>query len=193
MPHIHIHYPLIFLILGLLLLLCGRALFWLFVAASGFVAGVSIVPYLFPHQGELFTLLVAGILGIGGALLAIFVQKIAVALAGFAVGAYLAFELFAPFFERAGFAAAGMRIPGEWLCFLIGGIVGAVLLMVFFNWALIILSSLYGAHLIVRGLPLIRGLPPLQHHYVPILTVILAVIGIAFQASTYGRRSASKT
>jgi hypothetical protein len=88
-----------------------------------------------------------------------------------------------------------MESPGAWLCFVIGGIVGAILMFVFFNWALIILSSLYGAQWIIRGLPVIHG-PSVIHglltpgRHFPILFAILAVIGILVQASTYSRRSA---
>ncbi|MGA3170905.1 MAG: DUF4203 domain-containing protein [Chthoniobacteraceae bacterium] len=190
MLHSHLHYPLILLILGLLLLVLGRQLFWLFVAAAGFMAGAAIAPLIFPHQGELFILLVAGVLGILGAVLAIFVQKIAIALAGFSVGAYLAVELCAPMLGYGRFGETVIRTPGMWLCLLIGGILGAILMVAFFNWALIILSSMYGSHLIIRGLPVIRGLPPMRSH-LAILFVILAVIGIAIQASTYRQKAAS--
>jgi hypothetical protein len=170
-----LHYPLLFLILGLLLLLLGRRLFWLFVAVSGFVAGVEAAPYFLPHQTELFLLAVALFLGLVGALLALFLQKAAIALGGFAVGGYLAIVLCAPLLH-----GAGLAYPGAWLFFLVGGILGAILLFVFFNWALIILSSGYGAHLILRALA-----PP--HQYFTILLVILALAGIAIQAATYRR------
>jgi hypothetical protein len=44
------------------------------------------------------------------------------------------------------------RFP--WLLFLLGGIVGALLLVAVFDWALIALSSLFGAILIVQAIPL---------------------------------------
>jgi len=159
-------------------LLLGRRLFWLFVAAAGFVIGMAAARYILPHQSELFFLLVGTLLGLAGAVLAIFVQKLAVALGGFVAGGYLAAVLCDPLP-----GGAGIEYSGSWLCFLIGGILGAVLMIVFFNWALILLSSLQGAHLILQALPAPR------HHF-PILFVILAIIGIAVQASTYRRRSA---
>jgi hypothetical protein len=177
MLHSELHYPLAFLLVGLLLLLLGRRLFWLFVAVVGFVVGVEAAQYVLPHQTELFTLIVALVLGLLGALLAIFLQKVAIALAGFAGGGYLAVVLGAPLL-----GGAGIKYPGAWLCFLVGGILGAILLIVFFNWALIILSSLHGAQLILRALPT----PP---HYFTILLVVLALVGICVQASTYRRPS----
>ena len=189
--HSGIHYPLLFLLVGFLLLLLGRRLFWLFVAVAGFVIGMEAAPLILPHQGELFTLLVALVLGIAGAVLAIFVQKLAVVLGGFVGGGYLAVVLCAPFL-----GGAGIAYPGAWLCFLIGGILGAILMVACFNWALIILSSMQGAHLIIHALTVSRLLPavrvlPMRWRHFPILFVILALIGIAVQASTYSRRSAS--
>ena len=179
MHDFNFHYPLAFLLAGLLLLLLGRRLFWLFVAAGGILAGVEAAPRILPHGTELMTLLFVVVLGIAGALLAIFLQKVAVAIAGFAAGGYFAVVLCAPML-----GGVGIRYPGTWLCLVIGGILGAILMIVFFNWALIILSSLEGAHLIIRALPVHR------HHF-PFLFLILAVIGIAIQAATYRRRFAS--
>jgi MFS family permease len=181
MLHSELHYTLAFLLVGLLLLLLGRRLFWLFVAAAGFLIGVAAAPYILPHQSELFTLLVAVVLGIAGGLLAIFVQKVAVAIGGFVAGGYFAVILGAPLLN-----GVGVAYPGAWICFLAGGVLGAVLMMIFFNWALIFLSSLQGAHLIIKGLPSIRQFPILRHHH-PILFVVLVIIGVVVQASTYRR------
>lgn len=177
-----LHYPLAFIIVGSLLLLLGRRLFWLFVAAGGFLLGVMAAPYILPHQGDIFTLVVAGLLGIIGALLAIFVQKVAIAIGGFVAGGYLGAVLGAPLL-----GGVGAAYPGAWICFLVGGLLGALLMMVFFNWALIILSSLQGAHMIIRGLPTFRTFPLLRRHH-PILFVVLAIIGVVIQAATYRKR-----
>jgi hypothetical protein len=158
-------------------LLFGRKLFWLFLAVAGFVVGVEAARYLFPHQTELFTLAVALALGVAGALLAVFLQKVAIAVGGFVGGGYLAAALGAPVL-----GSAGLRYPGVWIAFLIGGILGAILLFIFFNWALIFLSSMQGAHLILRGV----AAPP---HYFSILFLVLAIVGIVIQASSYRRRS----
>ncbi|HEX4084439.1 MAG TPA: DUF4203 domain-containing protein [Chthoniobacteraceae bacterium] len=167
--------------MGVLLLLLGRRLFWLFVAVAGFITGVAAAPYILPHQGDLFTLMVAVVLGVLGAILAIFVQKLAVAIGGFIAGGYLAVFIGRPLLG----GTVGIY-PGEWLCFLVGGILGAILLLVFFNWALILLSSMEGAHMVLRGLPLSHYRLP-RHHF-PVLFLILAVIGIVVQAATYRRR-----
>ena len=168
-------YPLAFVLVGLLLLLLGRRLFWLFVAVIGFVAGVAAAPFILPHQTELFTLVVGLSLGLLGALLAIFLQKISISLAGFAGGGYTAMTLCV---QLLGPAAA--HNPAGWICFVIGGIIGIVLMNLFFNWALMILSSLEGAHMIVKQLPVPR-------HYFPYLLGALALAGIVVQAGTYRR------
>lgn len=179
MMHSASHYTVPFLLVGVVLLLFGRKLFWLFVAVAGFVVGFEAARYVFPHQTELFILVVALALGLAGALLAVFLQKIAIAVGGFVGGGYLAAVLGAPVL-----GSAGLRYPGVWVCFVIGGILGAILLYIFFNWALIILSSTQGAHLILRGL----AAPP---HYFSIAFFVLAIVGIVIQASTYRRRSAA--
>ena len=185
MLHSDFHYPLAFLLVGLLLLLFGRRLFWLFLGAAGFVAGVMAAPYILPHESELVRLLIALVLGIGGAMLAIFVQKAAVAIAGFAGGGYLAVLLGAPLL-----GGTGLAYPGAWICFVAGGILGAILMVVFFDWALIVLSSLHGARMIIQGLPIASGHLP-RHHF-PVLFIVLAAIGIVIQASTYRRRAVAR-
>lgn len=179
MLHSTLEYPLPFVLVGLLLLLFGRKLFWLFVALAGFVVGVEVAPYILPHQTELFTLAIALVLGLAGALLALFLQKVAIVIAGFVGGGYIAAVLGAPLL-----GGAGIKYPGAWLCFLVGGILGAILLYIFFNWALIILSSMHGAHMILRGVSA-------PSHYFPILFVAVALVGIFIQASTYRRPAAS--
>jgi len=175
MLHSASHYTVPFLLVGAALLLFGRKLFWLFVAVAGFVVGVEAARFMFPHQTEVFNLAVALALGVLGALLALFLQKFAIVIGGFIGGGYLAVALGAPLL-----GSAGLRYPGVWVCFLVGGILGAILLYIFFNWALIILSSMQGAHLILRGF----AAPP---HYFSILFLVLAIVGIIIQASTYRR------
>src|SRR5690348_12988135 len=65
------------IVVGLLLLFLGRKLFWLFVGAVGFLVGVEVAATLFPHQPD-WSLIVGLILGLIGAVIAIFVQKISI-------------------------------------------------------------------------------------------------------------------
>ena len=161
------------LLLGIALLFLGRKLFWIFVGVAGFVVGSEIAArYVAGTQGT--NLLIAIAAGILGAVIAIFLQKVAIAIAGFVIGGYITVELLR---TAALFPAASVGIHGTAFSvpYIIGGIVGAVLLFVFFDWGLIVLSSLSGASLIVHGL---RFQPPA----LSVLFAVLVVAGILVQA-----------
>jgi len=137
------------LIAGVLLLVLGRRLFWLYVAILGFVTGLTVSSQLFNIESEVLQFLIAIAFGLVGALVASFLQGIAVATAGFLGGAYVASSLLAVF-------AANTNVDSvlAWGLFILGGIIGAVLAVTLFDWALIILTSLSGALLIMEGLSL---------------------------------------
>src|SRR2546430_12017666 len=82
--------PIIGLIIGAVILLFGRKLFWLFVAAGGFAAGVEFSAPLISETPPLLALTVALVLGFFCAFLAIFLSKIVIALAGFFCGGQMA-------------------------------------------------------------------------------------------------------
>jgi len=166
------HAPIAVILAGSCLLLFGRKLFWLFVGVSGFLAGIFLVRRFFGGQSELATLVVGIVAGLLGACFAIFLQKMAVAIAGFFAGGYLAVDIV---------DILGSTHPQfTWLVFLIGGILGAVLVLGLFDWALIILSSLLGASLITRAF----------HPAASIASLVLAglcIAGIAVQAGLLHR------
>ena len=160
--------PIISALIGAVILLFGRRLFWLCVAAVGFAAGAEIAPHLVHEPSTLLGLTIALVLGFIGALLALFLQKIAIAVAGFLAGGKLAVAIVAAFFAQHAHYFG--------ITFLIGGIIGALLLLTLFDWALIVLSSVVGAHLIQSTLTL----PPSGS---TILFVGLGAIGIIVQAT----------
>jgi hypothetical protein len=139
--------PAIRILVGGLLLILGRKLFWIFVGAIGFLFGFNLASQYLSAQPDWVILLVAVLAGIIGAGLAVFVQRAAVVVAGFLAGGYLTLQLLA----QLGIGA--QPAPGDfaWLPFIVGGIVGALLLSVLFDWALIFLSSLAGANLITQA------------------------------------------
>jgi hypothetical protein len=165
--------PVVNFLIGLAVLLLGRQLFWLFVAVAGFVLGVMVAPLLLPGQPDWLILLVALGLGLVGAILAVVVQQLAVALAGFIFGGYALLSLL---------PALGLSVsPWEWLVYVVGGISGAVLVLYLFDPALIGLSALAGATLItdvVKLTNVITLTPPFDL----VLWVMLVIIGVAFQA-----------
>ena len=133
---------LINVILGGTLLVAGRKLFWLFVGALGFITGMQLADRLW--QGpEGLTIIAALVIGLIFAGLAIFLQTIAIGIAGFLGGGYI-FSLLAGMF---GLDAAGLN----WIIYLVGGIIGVLLVSYLFDWAVITLSSLAGASLLIQA------------------------------------------
>lgn len=159
---------------GALLLTLGRKVFWLFVAGVGFYAGLELATRYLNVKPEWLALLIAVGIGVLGALLAIFFQKLVIGVAGFLAGAFITSRLT---------AQLGNQVKGwEWLIILIGGIIGIILIYAIFEWALIILSSLAGVILIVQGLKLAA--------LVGILVgVILFVIGLVLQIGLNRRKT----
>lgn len=157
---------------GGLLLVIGRKLFWLYVGILGFVAGLTVSERLFHVQPEWVQLLVGIGLGILGALLAYFFQEIAIAVAGFFAGAYVASG-----FSNvlAANAAAQNGDVLNWILFIVGGLLGAFLAVMVFDWALIILTSVTGAMLVVEGLSIAAP-------WAFWSMVGLAVVGVIIQA-----------
>jgi hypothetical protein len=168
--------PIISVLIGAIVLFFGRRLFWLFVAAVGFAAGVELAPWLVHEPSSLLVITAALVLGFIGALLALFLQKIAIALVGFVAGGRLAVAIVAAFLvqHQGSFA----------LTFLIGGIVGALLFLLLFDWALIVLSSMVGAYMIETAITL-------PQTGAAILFIVLTILGIIVQAGLTRRAAAS--
>jgi hypothetical protein len=161
------------LVLGIALLLFGRRLFWLFVAAAGFVAGLSFATQYMHGQSELVILLIAIVAGIIGAFLGIMLEGVALLIGGFLAGGYLATTLV---------AALGLALTtGFWVIYIIGGLVGALLVAAFFDWAIILLSALLGTGIIMPFFTL-----PTMTYWAVFL--VLFAIGILVQAGIWRRR-----
>ena len=172
-PDMNAPLPIISLLIGKALLLFGRRLFWLFVAAVGFAVGLQLTPYLMQHPPIWLALAISIALGLVGAVLALLLQKIAIAVAGFVIGGHLATAIVTAFVNTDAQYLGGT--------FVIGGIVGALLLLLLFDWALIIFSSIAGAELITTSL----HLPPTG---ATILLLVLAIFGIIAQSAMLTRR-----
>lgn len=162
-------------LLGAALLVAGRKLFWLFVGAAGFVTGLQLASR-FTQGSDAVALVIGLVIGIVFALLAIFLQKVAVAIAGFLAGGYILT------------AAAGMLGADTgavfWIVYLLGGIIGLFLVSFLFDWALITLSSLAGSSLIVQAL-----FP--QNAAAGVVYFILFIIGMLIQGSVLRRERAA--
>jgi hypothetical protein len=162
-------------LIGVVILFFGRKLFWLCVAAVGFAVGVQIAPLLVNEASSLLALIIALAFGVLGVLLALFIQKVAIAVLGFLAGGKLATAIAAAFFVQ--------YAQYSTIIFVIGGIIGAILLLAVFGWALIVVSSFIGAYLIQSAIVL----PPTG---LTLVFIGLAILGIFVQAVSF-RRSAT--
>ena len=166
---------LILLLAGLAALFLGRRLYWMFVAVVGFGAGVVLAPRFVGADSELVILVAALAGGFIGAMLALVLQQMAVAIAGFALGSYTAFWILGLFGIHVNSATDGMQ---WWLVFVIGGAVGAVLVFAMFNYALIFLSSIAGSTLISEA---IRQPFLLDSSSALLVFLVLLIIGVVVQ------------
>lgn len=133
-------------LLGAFLLGFGRSLYWLFVGGAGFLAVNTLASRLLEGSPRILLPAIAVAAGLLGALLAILLQKFAVGLAGFLAGGYFFVILLDLLKLDYG--------PVVWILFVVGGILGAILVAALFEVSLIFLSSLSGALLIAQSLRL---------------------------------------
>jgi hypothetical protein len=159
------------ILIGVLLLVLGRRLYWLFVAGVGFVYGLELAPRLLPGYSDAVIVIAALALALVGALVAVLATKVAVGLIGFAAGGGIAVLLL----EGLGIGGGTALALG---IYLVAGVIGAVLLILVFDGALIALSSLAGAVLIATSLERLLDMPPAA---AAALAIVLAVIGALIQ------------
>jgi hypothetical protein len=154
------------IITGLILLVFGRKLFWLFIALMGFIVGMELAGLFFFNEPSWLVLLVAILAGVLGAIIAVFAQRVAFVLAGFLSGGY--------FFLIAGQLFGVYSAPE--LFFFIGGITGALITAFFVDWAIIVLSCFAGAVMILN-VTVPGRIPGL------IIFTVLVIAGIFIQGS----------
>ncbi len=162
------------LILGGVLLVAGRKLFWLFVGAAGFVTGIQLTSRVW-HGNEGLAIIVGLVIGFIFALLAIFLQRVAIGIAGFLSGAYILSAL-----------ATMLGMNTSLVVYILGGVVGLMLVSYLFDWAIITLSSLAGALLITELFSQQRGIGGLAF-------VILLIAGVVIQGTTLRNEKGTKT
>lgn len=165
-------------LVGAPLLVFGRRLFWLFVGGVGFVAGITLAPYIFGTQVTWKHYLLALVTGIVCAILATFLQRVAILLVGLLAGGYLAVNL-------AKMLSMDSLTSGEYYILLLvaGAILGAVLMAAIFEWALVVISSLTGALLIAQGVNLNPAMTTL-------LFAVLFFVGLKVQLDQRSRAKA---
>lgn len=172
------------IIFGFIGMLFGRNLFWLFVAIGGFLIGWFLAPAIFHSMVTWHRILVGVVLGILFAILARWFVKFMVAVAGFFL---LGAATVVVIRDLGGSAPSGSA--AYWLAYIIGGVIGAILLVAFFDWALIVFTSLAGAGSAARGIVHFATNNPRWLEVV--LFVVFVVIGLLYQARSFlgGNRS----
>jgi Domain of unknown function (DUF4203) len=152
------------LTIGVVLLIFGRYLFWLFIGLAGYLFGVEFAQIAFAEQPQWVMISIAVGTGLLGALVAIVAERLAFGLGGFYGGAYLGV-----------FLAHWLDLSAQNLPFFIaGGLLGAILAVFIMDWAIIFLSSLVGAGAIIRAL----DLPPVAS---ALIYAGLVVVGVLIQ------------
>jgi len=168
--------PFIYVVIGILLLAGGRKFFWFFVGAIGFVTGFTLAEHVLGIESLIMSLSVGIIIGVIGVVIALFLQGFAIFVAGFLAGSYIAYMIVTSF----GLVSQEMF----WISYIGGGIVGAVLLFLLFDWALILLSSAAGGAIITDAFTL----EPMME---TAIAIVLALLGIFFQAKILLREKKS--
>jgi hypothetical protein len=169
-------------ILGIILLTTGKRLYWLFVAIVGFVIGLVVASTYINLEPHGLVYVVALGVGIIGALLATFLQKIAIALVGFIVGGYGAYYL----------ASTYLTVGADTtfvIAFIIGGVVGLLLVASVFNWALYILSSWAGATLVTQA---VNDSVGLSSTLSMVVFFVLFILGMIIQSGLYREKPQPK-
>lgn len=153
--------------LGVLLVVAGRRLFWAIVAVLGFALGYIVAKHFFPAQDTSIQIMIVLAGGFLGAMLLVFLQKLAIGVAGFVAGGYGLQVLWNMVDLRN-------TLP-DWVIFLVGGIIGAMLVTVLFAWSLVVLSSFAGTSLLAQAVHL-------DQPFDLIFFVAVLGFGIAFQS-----------
>jgi Domain of unknown function (DUF4203) len=153
-------------LLGIVILFFGRRLYWAFIAIAGFLVGMQLANEYLADKNEWIRLAASIGAGVLGAIIGMFLQRLAFAIAGFFAGAYVAFRIFEHFH------------PGgdHHIWMIVGGVIGAIIAAIVMDWAIIFISAIAGAAAILSSFP------NLEPQMANVLFLLLACIGIVFQS-----------
>jgi hypothetical protein len=155
------------LFLGAMLMIQGRKLYWLFVGGLGFFVTLTLFDPPYSGLSIQTVRVIAVIVAFLGALMAIFLNRLAIFVGGFLGGGFLlilAFQLFGAQLGNLNF-----------FFFLIGGVVGGLIVNSAFHGALIFFSSVIGAGMVVQ----VMNISALWRF---VAVPLLAVVGMGLQA-----------
>lgn len=163
----------VFVLVGVALLAAGRRLFWLALGALGFCAGLFAVDRWLGDLPRTTALVVALAVGIVGLVLALVVQRVAVGLGGFVLGAVLTARLL-PF--------TSLELgPWQPLVLVAGGVIGALVALAAFGLALTVVTAGAGAALLVESIVM-------PERFESLLFAGLWILGVLVQRRVGGRK-----
>jgi hypothetical protein len=158
----------IFIAFGLLALLLGKRLFWLFAGIVGFALGWWLMGFINP---DLLRIVVGVIVGLILAGLSRFLGKWAIRI----VSAIAGFVILPMLLGNLGMLGG----ISEFLWAVLGAVLGFVLALVLADWTLIFLSSILGAGLILNG---VQAFVSLGDAVRLIIGFILIAVGVIVQS-----------
>src|SRR5436309_811849 len=126
-------------VMGGILLFLGRELNFLFAAAMAALIGFRLTPLLPAQWPGWYDVIFIVILAITAAAIVIINERVGYFLSGFLAGGYFLVEYYAP---------GILTLP--LLPFLIGGAIGSLIIGIFTEWALMIVSCLIGAYYVTN-------------------------------------------
>ncbi|MDX2111728.1 MAG: DUF4203 domain-containing protein [Verrucomicrobiota bacterium] len=151
-------------IIGLVLLVWGRRLFWLLVGCAGFLLASQLCNEYLAAQATWIRIAISITAGLVGIILALMIQRLAFAIAGYYAGVTCGLLVLAHYGNPA----------DERVFTIIGGLLGALLAMLLMDHVIILLACLIGANAILD----LFTLTPLIH---TISFIVLVVAGFIFQ------------
>jgi hypothetical protein len=134
----------LYILIGAGLLIFGRKYAWIFTAGIVYFITLEIIARNLSDFPYILVIFIGLVFGASGALLASLTKPLAISLAACLAVSYL-FSLL---------AAAYKWFPGlAWASYLAGGVLGLVMIAAVADWAMLVISSLVGALMATRGLP----------------------------------------
>lgn len=131
---------------GVVAILNGQRLYWLFVGIGGAVLGLLLTGWLIPQQPDWIHIVIMLTIGILSGWFARFNEKIAIRAAAFVLGGFILQFLL----SDSGLISTGTT--GAVFAVAVGGVIGIAVELIYGTNAMIVISSLCGAALVTMPL-----------------------------------------
>lgn len=137
---------LITVVLGFVSLIGGAQLPWMFTGSAGYLVGIWLADIIGFNQNEWQVLAIASAVGLSVILITYYLRRLVIIIAGFSAGGYISTTL--P-------AIMGWKtVLEDWQAILLVGTACAVILFLWFKLALVLVTTLAGATIVVQHLNL---------------------------------------